>query len=116
LRRQLDVVGDSEVELRLYRERVLAELERRSAVVEDVNRRVAEAQFAVDRAMQASKVATASTARKQVESAHRAKLKESLKALERQRAEAVEDLERAESRLKEVDIKLDELNKEPEGV
>ena len=52
----------------------------------------------------------------QVEQAHRLKLRRALSDLEKKRIEAKVDLERAEARLKEVDLRLDELLKEREGV
>lgn len=115
------MVEETELELQRYRERIVAELERRMVVLQDVERRLADAQFVIDRSAQTSRAQTSqvlygSTARRQVENAHRLKLRSACKALERERLQAKDDLERAELRLKEVDLRLDELVKEREGV
>ncbi len=105
------MVGDTEVELQLYREKIVAELERRMLVLQDVERRLASAQFALSQSGNVSRTVAISTARKQVENAHRVRLRSAVKALELEREEAKADLERAEGRLREVDIRLDELSK-----
>ncbi len=110
------MVGDSEVELQLYREKIVAELERRMLVLHDVERRLGSAQFALTTFNQTARVKSASTARRQVEYAHGIRLRRDVKALEQERQEAQADLERAEVRLKEVDLRLDELSREPEQV
>lgn len=108
------MVDETQVELRLYREKIVAELERRVLVLQDVERRLASAQFVFEKVKQLSRTFSGNTARKQVENAHRVKLRGALKALERERAEAKVDVERAEFRLQEVDIRLDELMTEQE--
>lgn len=110
-------MGDeTELELQLYRQKIVIELERRLVALQDVERRVSSAQFVFEQANQASRTGTGSTARKQVEHAHRLKLRRALGALEKERVEAKADLERAEARLQEVDLRLDELLREREGV
>ncbi|MFN4894480.1 MAG: hypothetical protein ACK5GN_12745 [Pseudomonadota bacterium] len=108
------MVEETELELRLYRDKIVSELERRMRVLQDVEQRLARAQYIFDKASQASRIGSGSTARRQVENAHRTKLRSALKALEREKIEAKTDFERAEQRLKEVDLRLDELHKEHE--
>jgi septation ring formation regulator EzrA len=82
--------------------------------LQDVERRLARAQFTFSQTGNASRPVSSSTARRQVENAHRVKLRIAVKGLEREREEAKADLERAESRLQEIDRRLDELSKIPE--
>ncbi len=110
------MVDETELDLQRYRERIVAELERRMLVLQDVERRLAQAKFVLEKTAQTSRVLYGSTARRQVENAHRLKLRNAFKGLEREKVEAKADLERAELRLKEVDLRLDELMKEREGV
>jgi hypothetical protein len=110
------VVDETEVELRLYREKIVAELERRVLVLQDIERRLASAQFVFEKAQQMSRTFSGNTARKQVQNAHRVKLRGALKDLERERIEAKADVERAEIRLQDVDLRLDELVREQEEV
>lgn len=110
------MVGDNELELKIYREKVFHELKRRAEALRGAEGRLAEAQFEIDRATRASRTISGTTARIQIENAHRAKLRAALKALEGERTEAKADLERAEQRLKEVDQRLDELLKEGQEV
>lgn|GEM_PF-2932229 len=106
----------TELELQLYRQKIVFELERRLVVLQQVEQRMSSAQFVFGRIAQVSRNGMGSTARRQVEQAHRLKLRRELSALEKERVEAKADLERAEARLKEVDRRLDELLKEREGV
>ena len=110
------MVGDNELDLKLYREKVVQELKRRTDALMIVEGRLVEAQFELERATRASRIISGTTARIQIESAHRGKLRAALKVLEGERTEAKADLERAEQRLKEVDQKLDELLKEAQEV
>jgi hypothetical protein len=105
------VVGDTDVELQLYREKIVAELERRMMVLQDVERRLVSAQFVLNQLGNSTRTVSSSTARRQVENAHRIKLRGAVKALEQEREDAKADLERAEGRLREVDSRLDELSK-----
>ncbi len=107
---------ETELDLQLYRQKIVMELERRLLVLQDVEKRMSSAQFVFGQASQASRAGAGSTARMQVEQAHRLKLRRALSDLEKKRIEAKVDLERAEARLKEVDLRLDELLKEREGV
>ena len=110
------MVDETEVELRLYREKIVAELERRVLVLQDIERRLASARFVFEKAQQMSRPFSGNTARKQVQNAHRVKLRGALKDLERERIEAKADIERAEIRLHDVDLRLDELVREQEEV
>ncbi len=105
------MVGDTEVELQLYREKIVGELERRMLVLQEVERRLASAQFTLSQSSNSLRTGSASTARRQVENAHRIKLRSAVRALEQERGEAMADLERAKERLREVEIRLDELSK-----
>lgn len=105
------MVGETEDELQLYREKIVAELERRMLVLQDVEGRLAKAQHALGQFSTKSSVASPTTARRQVEIAHRGRLRSAVKALERELEDAKADLERAEVRLQEVDIRLDQFNK-----
>ncbi len=96
-------------ELKAYRERVISELERRMLVLQEIDRRLSQAQHVLDIALKDSRSLRGNTARIQVQGAHRAKLRSDLKAIERERFEAKVDLERAEARLRDVDMRLDEL-------
>lgn len=105
------MVADTEDDLRLYREKIVTELERRMLVLREIERRLALAQFALRQSDTSSRAASASTARRQVEIAHRGRLRSVVKALEREQEDAKADVERAEARLHEVDIRLDQLIK-----
>ncbi|MFO0417624.1 MAG: hypothetical protein ACK5Y6_10070 [Pseudomonadota bacterium] len=100
---------DSELELRQYREKVVAELERRHNRLRELDNEIAATQFQLESATRSRRTLRGETARIKVEEAHRAKLKGNLKALEAKRLEAQSDLDRAEQRLKDVDLRIDEL-------
>lgn len=106
---------DDVLELRLYRERVVVELERRIALLREVDQRCTAARFALEKALQTCGVRGSTTARKQVEHAHRVKLRADLKKVEREKAEAKVDMERARERLEEIDAKLDEVIEQSSG-
>ncbi len=106
------VESDSEAELLKYREKVIAELERRTQRVQDIDKRLADAEFALESASRGRRLLAASTARIQVAAAHKARLREAVKELQAERAQGVIDLERAQVRLKEVDERLDALVEE----
>ena len=110
------MVGDNELELKLYREKVVHELKRRTEALRGKEGRLVEAQFELERATRASRTISGATARIQIENAHRTKLRAALKLLEGERNEAKAELERAEQRLKDVDQRLDELLKEGQEV
>jgi chromosome segregation ATPase len=110
------VVGDNELELKLYRDKVVQELKRRTEALMELEGRLIDAQFELDRATRASRTISGTTARIQIENAHRVKLRSALRVLESERDEAKADLERAEQRLREVDQRLDELLKEGQEV
>ncbi len=107
--------GDEE-ELLEYREKVLAELERRTSRLRDLERRAAEVQGQLESSTKGRKVMSGATARIQVEAAHRARLKQVLQSVYHEREVAIEDLQKAETRLQEVDIQLSEIrNNRAEG-
>jgi len=103
------VESSDEDELLQYREKVLAELERRAIRLREIEQQVAQLQSAIDQSTRGRKVFMGGAARIQVEAAHRAKLKEELRGLYREKEIAVGDLQKAEMRLQEVDLQLDEL-------
>ncbi len=110
------MVGDSELELKVYRDKVVQELQRRTEALRIVEGRLVEAQFELERASRGGRAISGATARIQIENAHRTRLRAALKKIEHERLEAKADLERAEKRLKEVDSRLDELVKEGQEV
>jgi hypothetical protein len=78
-------------------------------VLQGIDRRLDEARYAFNEEARNSRGLRGSTARIQVENAHRLKLKSALKVIERERLEANAELQRAELRLREVDMRLDSL-------
>jgi hypothetical protein len=109
LKELTDVVGSEEQQLLEYREKVLAELERRANLLRDLEERVAELQGVLEAATKGRKVMAGETARIQVEAAHRARVRQSLQGVYKEREVAVNDLQKAETRLREVDIQLEEI-------
>lgn len=99
----------NEVELLQYREKVLAELERREIRLREIDEQMAQLQGALDVTRQGRRVMMGATARIQVEAAHKAKQREVLRGLAREREVALIDVQKAEVRLQEVDMQLDEL-------
>ena len=104
-----DVVGSDEEELLEYREKVLAELERRANLLRELEQRVAELQGVLEATTRGRKVMVGGTARIQVEAAHRARVRQNLRGVHKEREVALNDLQKAETRLREVDIQLEEL-------
>ena len=101
--------SNDEEELLQYREKVLAELERRAVRLRELEQQVAQLQGSLEQTGRGRKVIMGGAARIQVEAAHRARLKEELRGLSREREIAMGDLQKAETRLQEVDLQLDEL-------
>jgi hypothetical protein len=106
------VEQESEAELLEYREKVVAELERRAIRLREIEERVAAVEFSIKAAGGGRRTLMGGVARIQVLQAHRAKLKEEAHELHRERDNALADLQKAESRLKEVDLRLDILHRE----
>ena len=105
-------MAETRDELEQYREKVVAEVERRMMRLREIEDEIERMTFVAEAAARARVALSASTARNQVQAAHRARLKESMKVLHAQRSEAEADLERAEQRLQEVDRRLEELGEE----
>lgn len=104
--------SNDETELVEYREKVVAELERRTIRLREIEAQVAHTQASIESVGGGRKIMAGGTARIQVEAAHKAKLKEVLRGLYRERELAVSDLHKAEVRLQEVDARLEELHVE----
>jgi hypothetical protein len=103
------VETDNEADLEQYRELVVAELERRAIRVQQLESEISTLQFTLDAAARTRKASMANTARTQVEAAHKAKLRGMIRELEKKRAEAALDFEKAQARLREVDERIQEL-------
>lgn len=93
-------------ELEQYRLKVVAELERRVLRMSELDNQIENARLALDVAGRARTTLGASTARNQIEAAHRARLRQALKDLEEERVQALSDVTRAEERLREVDGRI----------
>jgi chromosome segregation ATPase len=106
------VEADEENELRGYREKVVAELERRTCRLRDLEEEMGRIEYQLESANRGRRKIIGETARIQVEAAHRAKLKGELRTLSRDRDVALADLQKAEIRLTEVDRRIKELEKE----
>lgn len=104
--------ADEESELRAYREKVIAELERRTLRLRELEEQMGRIEYELECSGRGRKKIMGATARIQVEAAHRSKLKGELKALLKDRDVAVADLQKAEVRLTEVDRRMRELEKE----
>lgn len=104
--------GDNESELLAYREKVVAELERRALRMGELQEQIRALEFALDSAHRGRKMMVGGVARIQVEAAHKAKLKQDLRLLWKDRDLAASDLQKAESRLIEVDRRLEDLRKQ----
>lgn len=99
-------MAESQEELEQYREKVIAEVERRMLRVREIENDIERANFAAEAASRSRTALSANTARNQVEAAHRARLKGALKTLGAELEEAQADLERAEARLEDVESRL----------
>jgi hypothetical protein len=108
---------EDEAELLQYREKVVAELERRAILLREIEGRVAEVEFSLKSASSGRRALLGGAGRIQVQEAHKAKLKDVMRELQQELETALIDLQRAETRLREVDIRLNDLHRhsEPEG-
>ncbi len=102
-------MDETREELEQYRERVIAEVERRMIRLREIEGDLEVATFAFEAAARGRSPLTGSTARNQVEAAHRARLKATIQRLTEECAEAENDLHRAQERLEEVDARIEKL-------
>ncbi len=99
-------------ELRAYREKVIAEVERRMIRLRAVETDIERAAFAAEAHNRSQTRLSSNTGRNQVAAAHRKRLREHVSSLKTERAQAEEDLHRAKVRLEEVDRRLAELGQD----
>ena len=100
---------DSREELETYREKVFQELKARALRVKDIDTAIASNNYLLDTAGPGSGLRSGNTLHVLAGASHRARLKRERERLQRQRAEAMADLKRAEERLADVDRELEEL-------
>ncbi len=96
-------------ELQSYREKVIAEVERRMLRLGSIETDIERAEFQADADGRAQALLSNHTGRNQAAAAHRKRLKERVLELTREREQAEADLDRAKARLTEVDQRLEEL-------
>ncbi len=101
--------SDDEQELLQYREKVIAELERRAIRLREIEQQISELQGVLEATGRGRRVMMGGAARIQVEAAHKAKLKQVLRGLYHDKEIALADLQKAETRLQDVETQLDEL-------
>ncbi len=102
-------MGESIEELRSYREKVIAEVERRMIRLRAIETDIERAEFSRDADGRSQNLLSRDTGRNQAAEAHRKRLRERVQGLKREREQAEADLERAKERLVEVDQRLEEL-------
>jgi hypothetical protein len=108
-------VATKREELEQYRERVFQELRLRGERLKEIDGKLASVEYVIEATLSARTMISGDTARVLSRASYKAKLSKDREALRRRRAEALEDLKRAETRLEEVDTELEELE-ESEGV
>ena len=96
-------------ELQSYREKVIAEVERRMMKLRAIETDIERAEFAAAAPGRSQALLSSDTGRNQAAAAHRKRLRERVHELKREREQAEADLERAKVRLVEVDQRLEEL-------
>ena len=101
-------------ELDQYRDRVFQELRLRGERLKEIDGKLASVEYLIEATRSARTVISGDTVRVLSRASYKAKLSRDREALRRRRAEALEDLKRAETRLEEVDTELEELE-ESEG-
>jgi hypothetical protein len=106
-------VGETSEELRSYREKVIAEVERRLLRLRAIETEIERAKFAAEANGRSWALLSRDTGRNQVEAAHRKRLREQVQELKREHEQAEADLDRAKVRLVEVDQRLEELGENP---
>jgi hypothetical protein len=108
-------VATKREELEQYRERVFQELRLRGERLKEIDGKLASVEYVIEATLSARTMISGDTARVLSRASYKAKLSKDREALRRRRAEALEDLKRAETRLEEVDTELEELE-ESEGI
>jgi TolA-binding protein len=108
-------LNDEAEKLLQYRDEVSVELARRMERVRKLEQDIASQAFLLEAADRGRRVLTGDTTRALVQASYRARLKREIVRLERERAEAVEDVARAEQRLRQVDSEIEELEGIEEG-
>lgn len=102
-------MGETIEELQSYREKVIAEVERRMMRLRAIETDIERAEFAADSHGRSQTLLSSDTGRNQAAAAHRKRLREHVHELKREREQAEADLERAKVRLIEVDQRLVEV-------
>lgn len=95
-------------ELQSYREKVIAEVERRMMRLRAIETDIERAEFEVESQNRSHTLLSRDTGRNQAAAAHRKRLRERVETLRKERGQAEEDLERAKARLEEVDERMAE--------
>jgi hypothetical protein len=108
-------VATKREELEQYRERVFQELRLRGERLKEIDGKLASVEYVIEATLSARTMISGDTARVLSRASYKAKLSKDREALRARRAEALEDLKRAETRLEEVDTELEELE-ESEGI
>jgi hypothetical protein len=106
-------VGETSEELRSYREKVIAEVERRMLRLRAIETDIERAKFAAEANSRSGALLSQDTGRNQAAAAHQKRLRERVQELAREREQAEADLDRAKVRLVEVDQRLQELGENP---
>lgn len=96
-------------QLERYRDEVLQEIERRVSRLREIDSQIAAAEFQLDGLSAARGPRVGNTGRMLAQTALREKIKRDRAKLEASRAEAVDDVRSAQSRLEQVDAELREL-------
>jgi chromosome segregation ATPase len=108
-------VGETSEELQSYREKVIAEVERRMLRLRAIETDIERAKFAAEANNRSWALLSRDTGRNQAAAAHNKRLRERVQELTREREQAEADLDRAKVRLVEVDQRLEELGENPSG-
>lgn len=96
-------------ELQSYREKVIAEVERRMIRLRAIETDIERAEFAEESHNRSQARLSRDTGRNQAAAAHRKLLRERVLSLKKERGQAEDDLQRAKVRLDEVDQRLKDL-------
>ena len=96
-------------ELQSYREKVIAEVERRMISLRSIETEIERADFAAESYRRSQARLSRNTGRNQAAAAHRKLLRERVLSLRKERVQAEEDLQRAKVRLDDVERRLAEL-------
>jgi uncharacterized protein (DUF2236 family) len=101
------VVEEAE-ELESYRAQVAVELDRRIERVRRIDSEIAAVMFRLEALQSSGRVLAGNTARLLSQVSFREKMKKDREKLDRERAEAIEDVKRAQERLAQVDAEIAE--------